>query len=563
MKRSPRGGVIAILACLALALSGCAGLPTGGPVNAGLDLSDDAPPNPVSFFPDKPQAGATPQQIVEGFIRAGSGPTDNWETARLYLDAAVREQWQPEAGVTVDVLAGRVPSVTSDTTIDMQLTQVAAVDDTGAYTVVDRGPTTLSFALAQDDAGEWRITEAPDGVVLDEDQFDSVYNAYSLAYFDPAWEYLVPDVRWFPTSNAATRIALALVDGAPSPWLAESVTTAFPENVSLQSPAVPIDDGVAQVTLGASALALDEVTRSRMRTQLQASLSRARVSEVTMTASGTQLAAEVISTRSTRVNTLALGLTEQGFGFISSGDIEPIDGLTDTIATLQPAPVAIQLAADRQFAAVRVASGEIVRVQADGQVLPVDARPELVDPSLDPQGYIWSVPADAPTQLTVLSSQGERVDVRNAWVGASRITAMEVSRDGARVAAIVSSAGNSVVSVAGIVRDGDGAPQELGDWIALGTVAGAGLDIGWLDDTTVGVLSRSGDTVELVQQPVGGPASEPLTAPPGTTSLAGASIPSGVRLRDADGALYVRRGSNWQQTSTGVLVLATQSGSPP
>lgn len=546
----------------AAALAGCAGLPTDGPVNVGLAVEDAAPPDVVSFFPDKPQPGASPQQVVEGFIRAGSGPTGNWETARLYLDPLLREQWKPEAGVTIDVLSDRLPSVTSETTIDMQLTQVAAVDDTGVYSVVERGPTTLAFALAQDEAGEWRITEAPNGIVLDEDQFDSVFNAYPLAYFDPGWQYLVPDVRWFPTSNAATRIALALVDGAPSPWLVGSVTTAFPENVSLQGPAVPLEDGVAEVALGASALALDAVTRSRMLTQLEASLSPARVSDVTMTASGTELDATAAPTRSTKVNALALAVTEQGFGFLSGGEIQPIEGLTDAMATVQPGPVAIQLAADRQFAAVRVATGEVVRVQADGQVLSVDPRPNLADPSLDPQGFIWSAPVDEPTQLAAYSVQSERIDVQNAWVGASRITAMAVSRDGARIGAIVTVAGNSVVSVAGIVRDDDGVPRELGDWIPLGTVNGAGLDIGWLDDTTVGVLSRAGDTVELVQQPVGGPAAEPLTAQPGTTSLAGASIPSGVRLRDAEGALYIRRGSNWQQTSTGVFVLGIQSGSP-
>lgn len=561
MTRRPRRAVLlAIILAAAAALTACAGLPTDGPVNAGLAVDADAPPDVVSFLPDKPQEGASPQQIVEGFIRAGSGPTSNWETARLYLDPSLREQWRPEAGVTIDVLSDRQPTVTSETTMDVQLTQVATVDDTGVYSVVERGPTTLQFTLAQDEAAQWRITEAPDGIVLDEDQFDSVFNAYPLAYFDPDWQYLVPDVRWFPTSNAATRIALALVDGAPSAWLAGSVVTAFPENVSLQGPAVPVENGVADVALGGSALALDAVTRSRMLTQLQASLSPARVSAVTLTASGTELDASAAPVRSTNVSPQALGVTEQGFGFLSGGDIQPIDGLTEAMATVQPGPVAIQLATDRQFAAALVASGEVVRVQADGQVILVDATPNLVDPSLDPQGNIWSAPAEAPTQLTAYSAQGERIDVQNAWVGASRITAMAVSRDGARVAAIVTVSGNSVVTVAGIVRDDEGVPRQLGDWIPLGTVAGAGLDIGWLDNTTVGVLSRAGDTVELVQQPVGGPAAEPLTAPPGTTSLAGATIPSGVRLRDAEGALYIRRGSNWQQTGTGVLVLGVQSG---
>ena len=33
----------------------------------------------------------------------------------------------------------------------------------------------------------------------------------SVSYFDPNWEFLVPDVRWFPAENAATLAARALI----------------------------------------------------------------------------------------------------------------------------------------------------------------------------------------------------------------------------------------------------------------------------------------------------------------------------------------------------------------
>ncbi len=561
IRRARRGAIVAIVMAVAAALSGCAGLPTDGPVNAGLPAGDDAGAPDIVFQPDKPQPGATQQQILDGFLRAGSGPTDNWATARLYLAPSFRDTWKPDAGVTIDVLADRRTVATSDTTIDVQLTPVAGVDENGAYAVGDRAPRTLSFALAQDADGDWRITEAPDGIVLDEDQFDSVYHSYPLTYFDPTWQYLVPDPRWFPTTNAATRIALALVDGAPSPWLADGIKTAFPENVSLQGPAVPVEGTLAQVALNQAALSLDPTTRNRMFTQLRESLSSAGVTDVVMTVAGTVLDADDLPVRNTRVNTLALGLTDQGFGFLSGTDIEAIEGLSATMAKVLPAPVAIQMAANRQFAAVRIGSGEVVRVQADGQVLEVDTRPDLVDPSLDPEGFVWSVPAESPSQLTAYSPQGAPVVVQDALPGASRIAAMEVSRDGSRIAAVVSVGGNSLVWVAAVVRDENGAPQRLGEPVPLATLLGAGVDIGWLDDATVGVLSRAGDKVQLLQQPVGGPGID-LTAPPSASSLAGAIIPTGVRVRDTQGALYVRRGSTWQQTGTGVLVLATQSGSP-
>jgi len=318
---------------------------------------------------------------------------------------------------------------------------------------------------------------------------------------------------------------------------------------------------VAQVSLGPSVLTLDQGVRDRMYTQLRASLIGAGVSGVRMIVSGTVLEAQEVAVRSIRLNALALGVTEAGFGFLASSDVEPTD-VTETMATVQPAPVAIALSADQQFAAVRIGDGTVVRVQADGQVLAVDTRPGLVDPSLDPEGFVWSVPADAPGGLVAVPAGGDPVAVQDAWTGASRVTAMEVSRDGSRITAIVSVAGDSVVWVAGIVRDGEGVPQRLGDPVSLGPLPGVGIDIGWLSDTTVGALAGAGDDIELRQQPVGGPVAAVFDAPAGSTSLAGATAPNGVRLRDADGALYARRGTNWQQTTTGVLVLGTQSGLP-
>lgn len=561
MRRRARRGVLALVVSLTATavLSACAGLPSAGPVNAGLPADQDAGPPDFLIFPDAPQPGATPQEIVEGFVRAGSGPSDNWGIARLYLAPSFRDEWRPEASVTIDVLAGRSPTVSSDAAIDLQVTPIATVDENGAYSEVEQLPRTLPFTLAQDD-GQWRITEAPDGVVLDQDQFGTVFNAYPLSYFDPGFSFLVPDVRWFPRTNAATRVALALVDGAPSPWLAESVVTAFPDNVSLQQPAVPVEGGVAQVALGPAALSLDPASRNRMYTQLRASLAGAGATEVEMLASGTVLDAQVAPTRRTNVESRPLGLTEQGFGFLSGDEIEPIDGLSEAMSTV-PAPVAIQLAASRQFAAARVADGPVVRVTADGAVIAHDSRAALIDPSLDPGGYVWSAPADAPAQLRAYPADGDPVDIADAWPGASRITAMEVSRDGTRIAAIVTSASDSVVWVAGIVPDGEGVPERLGDPLPLLTLGGVGIDVGWLGEATLGVLARAGDEVELLVQPVGGPATA-LAAPAGTTSLAGATAPAGVRLRDAAGALSVRRGSTWQQTNTGVLVLATQSGTP-
>ncbi|HYI51871.1 MAG TPA: LpqB family beta-propeller domain-containing protein [Microbacterium sp.] len=558
---NPRRSILsALLVVAALVLSACAGLPVSGSVNPGMAAGEDAGSPEFLFRPDEPQPGATPEQIVDGFIRAGSGPgpAANWEVARMFLAPSIRESWRPEASVTIDLPDDRQPVSPSVGAVDLSLVAVATVDENGAYQP-DAGVTQLSFQLAQQDDGEWRITEAPDGVVIDRDVFANVFHRYSLMYFDPSWQFLVPDVRWFPTTNAATRIADALVDGTPSRWLGESVLNAFPESVSLARPSVPLESGIAQVTLSAEALLVESTTLDRMQTQLTASLATAGVSGAEMSVASTPLPAEPVSTRSTRVTGPPLVLNEDGFGFLAGDELTPIPGLSETMELV--APAAIQMAPDRDFAAVRLVSGGAARVPAEGDIAVVDSRGGLIDPSADPFGYIWSVPRDQPTAIEVFSASGERLAVSDAWPGATQIIAMAVSRDGARLAGLLVTGGRSEVWIAGIVRGADNVPLRIGEAVPLGALTGSGAGLAWIDDTTVGVLSGTAEGPLFTEQLVGGPATT-TDAPQGAASVAGATSISTVRLRTDDGSLYVKRGANWQRTTSGIAILATQQGSP-
>jgi hypothetical protein len=560
MKR--RIGILAaMITAAALVLSACAGLPVSGEVNPGLDAGEAGQVPEFLINPDAPQPGATPEQIVEGFIRAGSGPgpAANWEVARMFLAPSIRETWNPEASVTIDLPDERAPISPTEGAVELSLVAVATVDQHGAYQPSDAAVTPLSFRLAQQDDGEWRITEAPDGVVVDRDVFTRVFHRYSLMYFDPTWQFLVPDVRWFPTTNAMTRIAGALVDGPASGWLAESVADAIPENVSLAVRSVPLESGVAQVTLSAEALALESVTLDRMQTQLEASLATAGASDVQMSVASTPLAAEPVETRSTRVTGPPLVVTEAGFGFLSGDELTPVPGLSDAMELVDP--VAIQVSPDRDFAAVRLVGGAVARVPSDADIAVIDSRAGLVDPGADPFGYIWSVPRDQPADVQVFSTAGVQSAVAGAWPGASQIDAMAVSRDGTRLGALIVAGGRPEIWISAIVRGADNVPVRLGDPVLLGALTGEGSGLAWIDDTTLGVLSAESGGSLFTEQLVGGPTSA-TNAPQGAASVAGATSISTVRLRTDDGSLYVKRGANWQRTTSGIQVLATQQGSP-
>lgn len=562
-----RRGILAlVVTVLALGLASCAGLPTTGKVNYGLSTADTPDSDDTSFLlPDSPQPGASPEQIVDGFLRAGSGPGvgARWDRAREFLTPDFAEAWDPSAGVIVDIFEDRSPVDSGDGpddgegTVSMSITAVATVDDKGVYQQEELGERELPFELVQID-GEWRISFALDGVVLDRGEFPRVFRSYSVMYFDPTWEFLVPDARWYPTTSAPREVALAFND-APTAWLAESVQSAFPEGVSVVA-AVPQPGNRYEVDLSVSALSADPESIDRMYTQLQTSLATAGVTGVDLTVQSAPIDAELVATRSTRVAGAPLVLTEEGFGFLAgAGEIEPIPGLSDIIEEF--APVAVQVGAQRESAAVRQSDGAVSVVRADQTYDVLDTRTGLVDPSIDPFDMVWTVPRGQPGGVQAYLPDLTPVVVADAWPGATAIQAMSVSRDGARIAALVTVGGRSELWVAGIVRGADQLPERLSEPVELAVLSGPGVGLAWLDDLSIGVLSADEEASLVLEQVVGG-TSTTSTAAAGIESIAGGTSLSSVRLLSEDGTLSVKRGTSWQPTATGVLVLATQQGIP-
>jgi hypothetical protein len=564
-----RGILALLLAVCALVVTGCAGFPTSGRPEYGRENGDTGGGSQnVQFIPNRPQQGATPKQIVEGFVDAGSGPgvRGSWDVAREFLAPSFRSTWDPDAGVIVDERVERDYVETADGTVDFASEVVANVDDSGAYQRADLSPASWTFELEKQADGEWRITQAPDGIWLDDDQFPQVYHRYPLMYFDPDWKYLVPDVRWFPVTKAAGSIARALVNKPPTEWLAESVKSAFPDGVTFVAVVPAAEEGVADVALAGDAmLAADTDAKNRMLTQLQESLRTAGLTEVVMTVNSTPVDAEPAVVRSTRVPVAPLVLAEAGFGFLTGDEIDPIPGLSAAVQAA--APAAVQVGPDQDVAAAKLDSGQVARLSAaGGQPELLDDRSGLVDPTIDGNGVVWSVPRGDPTALRAYLPGGDFVEIADAWPDATAIAGMALSRDGTRLAAVVSSGGRTVLTVAGVVRE-DGVPQRLdAQPMPLAAVGGAvvgvtRIGITWIDDTTIGVLASGEADSTVVEQIVGGPTSLSTTAS-GMASIAGGAGISTLRLRAEDGTLYVKRGTTWQPTATGILLLATQQGQP-
>ncbi|MBN9225360.1 MAG: hypothetical protein ABS63_01675 [Microbacterium sp. SCN 70-27] len=556
MNRLRRLATAVATTALALALAACSGLPTSGPVNAGQPIADDRGDSFPVFAPNGPAKDATPQQIVEGFIAAGSGPQGTWATARQFL--APGFDWNPRAGVTVYAPGDRDLVATGEHDFTLTVRPVATIDAAGELSA-EAGEIPLSYSLAKQDDGQWRITDAPQGVVLDRNFFAIVYGAYSLQFFDPSWTYLVPDQRWFPRQYATTSIATALVNGGPSEWLQGAVATAFTDAARLATQAVPLQSGIASVALQDGARQLDQTVLDRMQTQLEASLKPAGVNAVDMMSAEQLLSATPVAVRETRVDSRPLVRTAEAFGFLSGTSVVTIPGLSE--ALLQIDAQDIEVSVDRTTAAVRNSAGAAMRVTTSGAAV-LDARPGLLAPSIDPNGYIWTVPQDAPSAVRAFAAgAGNGIEIADAWPGAQQILSQRVSRDGTRIAAIVRGGDGYALWVAGILRNRDGAPTGFGTPKVLAQLPASASGLAWVDASTVAALTTQTGDPYLYTQSIGGFA-ETVRTPALVTTVAGGAQSGGLRVRDSTGELYSRGGANWQHVASGIVVLAQQQGTP-
>lgn len=89
--------VLVILALLSL--TGCATIPTTGPVLVAGPNSVGSPTE-AEFLPAGPAEGATQREILDGFISAGSAPQNNFRIARSFLTDEAALVWNP-AGDTL------------------------------------------------------------------------------------------------------------------------------------------------------------------------------------------------------------------------------------------------------------------------------------------------------------------------------------------------------------------------------------------------------------------------------------------------------------------------------
>ena len=553
---------VGFLAVVTVFVMACTAIPSSGPVNStdrttGVDTSD------VDFLPPGPSTGATPEEIIAGFIAAGTAAQENYRVARSYLADEVSEDWNPNASVLIR-RGEPLVSVVSNTVARYVVPMIASVDELGRFsTSLSVSSQTLDFRLVLEE-NEWRISGLPDGIVLTEAAFAEAFSSYRLYYFSAGYRELVPDVRWFASrGEVSSKIVRGLLE-APSFWLDQGATvSAFPEGTQLALTPIPVVDGVASVDLTTRVLTADEVTRSRMLAQLTASLAQVQgISSARISVNQNDL---VISTLGEEGPSLASGrdprsvvLRDRRFGYVQGGSVSEIEGLSSAMASLIPQKIFYSAEFDRALA---TRTDGLWSLEPGSEPTIIDPRTGLVRGIIDNCGFVWSSTRESsPEMAQIITPQGDVVPLPLDIGSSSELESFELARDDTRLLVLVQTETGVRILLGAITRDDTCQPVSVGEFVELGPLDGTAVDAAWIDDSRIAVAIKEDSTGqgEVLVFDVSGQSSTLGRPFRPVTLIGGVGGISGLRLLAEDGLIYQPRGNGWQATGERASVLATQ-----
>jgi hypothetical protein len=272
LARARRAGV---MTALVASLAGCVGMPnSGSPGTFGATpQSTTSEFGFIGAIPAGPAPTWNPSEIVAGFLNASATYPTYSNIAKEYLVTAASKKWAP--AWSVQVVDKVVPAPADILKGDRQATVnvlghvQASFNGTGQYVGAQQSGAApvayQQFHLVKVD-GHWRITNPlPQGRLLTEPDFASVYKPQDLYFFDPEGQVLVPDSVFVPAGTSpVTNLVEALLNTPQSYWLKTQTSatppavTAFPPGSKINN--VAIDGTTATVNLGgAAATATDSV----------------------------------------------------------------------------------------------------------------------------------------------------------------------------------------------------------------------------------------------------------------------------------------------------------------
>ena len=541
----------------ALALVGCSSIPTSSPVGHIEDDSGDPGANNARI-PDGPEPGDSPSDIVRGFLRAGAGTGNNFSVARSFLTEGEAQKWSPQESVSVLPNGTDIDSLNVGTTSDQKTMSISApvvglVDSSGVFNSAKPGTeSTLEFSLRQEN-GEWRIASAPDGLLISQTDFRTIFLNYSLHFFTSDYSYLVPDSRWFLRSSSTPTVLMNELLSGPAPYLSGAVITSVPDGAKLSdSNVVTIENGVAHVSLGAQNPAPSDREKGLIRQQIATTLQVIpSISAIELSIGGQTVPASLQpkTDTSVQVDGPPVVIADDHLSRVSGTTVAKVENSPNLKKTKASDP-AVSLD-DSLYVYLADDGKQLMRLKSDA----VDATPilkgkKLVRPSIDRFNTTWTGEAENKGELKAVGRDGKSFTVAADFLNGRQLVDIEVSRDGTRVALLSRHKGEpDRVDVVGVPRDKAGNPSGhvSESPIEVGANFDEVKDVSWAGSTSlVALAAEEGESAQPFRIGVSGPA-EQLGEVSDGSRIAGGVDGRSILVTSSDGALYSYNSNAWQK----------------
>lgn len=522
---APRRAVrtLALALGVLLVLAGCA------------DVPEESQPQVVQQVPQvepeqvpKPELGLDPLSVVRSFVKASGQPLRDHASARVYLDPPARQNWRPGTGVTIikqsfNTLyapADEQPPAPNERIVRVSGSIVGTLGQDQAFIpAVSQQRYETNVLLRQQPSGEWRIADPPSGVVVTKPDFTEHYFRVPIYFFAPNSGALVPDLRYIaakPQADMPSKVIGLLLSG-PSDGLTGAVRNPLGENASLEGNVRSAPDGALVVPLTGVA-GRSEQDKQLIVAQLVKSLRIVAQTRIRPLSDGASLVEGQLDWRAgdlpaygapATLSSNLTGLYVRDGRVFTLGDGQPVAGAAGS-GVLNVRTAAQSINGDQLAVVEQVGEGVRLRVG------PLNNPVQIVDlPASTMTRPTWrpSSSVDAPSHDVWTVVDGKQVvRVRHTpagtWVpqrvnaqeiaALGEITALRLSRDGTRVAAV---AGGKLV-VASVVRESGAASLQAPKVLQRDNLADV-VAVTWAKPDTVVVTTTSG-AVPVARLPVDG-----------------------------------------------------------
>jgi len=516
---------------LATLVSSCAGLPSNDKVtqhSSGLDVKS------VNTSPARapgPLAGATPEAIIEGFVRAGVDSIENYAVARQYLSSSFAGRWNPMGTTRVyrnTVQPRSDDSGTAEGTYHVRFQQTATVNSQGITSTFPEAQTeTQDFTMVMED-NQWRISSCPDGLWLDGAEFERVFSPCRLYFYDRAFRYAVPDIRWFPHTDRYFELLVRTLMIGPASYLKDVAFSALNESMSLETANMSDNQ---DVLVRLSGVGKTEVfyNGTLIPENAPSGFSAVKLNPG-------------VPARTVAINSNGQMVARDDY-MSNAGEQLLLRGVT------QLSSPAMGYSAD-VYACLANDAASLYTVY-QGTARRVWQSTALTAPSFDAYGWVWAADGEGIVRAFKPDSEDaterERgVDIGLSWQRNLSFTSVNVSHDGARMAIVASTEGASAVIISGIVRDDAGKPLRLTEMVRLSSSV-TPRNARWAGDQSVVVVNVKNGESEVIS--LSGEETK-LDRLDGVMTISTADNTSNIIAHRSDGSCYLMEERGWIRLDT-------------